>query len=263
MIFHVIDKKIRKAFSDAALQYDTLTSLHKEIGRELIKKIEKHEPCSAVLDIGMGTGWFTNRLTDIFLDAQVVGLDFACGMIADAQKKDGEFKIIQADAKQLPFKDSVFDIITSNLAYQWIDHLPQAFELCRLGLNKTGLLCFTMFGHDTFHELFTTLTMCASKKKQQGQFHIRRLANEASVTRALTEAGFHDVQVSTERIKVRFLDMMHLIKWVKDIGANALAKDYFIGKDLLLSANEYYNAHFQDRLGVYATFEVIWVEAKQ
>lgn len=263
MIFHVIDKKIRKAFSDAALQYDTLTSLHKEIGRELIKKIEKHEPCSAVLDIGMGTGWFTNRLTDIFLDAQVVGLDFACGMIADAQKKDGEFKIIQADAKQLPFKDSVFDIITSNLAYQWIDHLTDAFRLCRLGLNKTGILCFTMFGHDTFHELFTALKICTDEKKQQNNFNVRRLAGQDSVTKALKEAEFHDVQVSTERIKVRFSDMMHLIKWVKDIGANALPKDFYIGKELLFRSNEYYNAHFHDRLGVYATFEVIWVEARR
>ena len=30
--------KVRQAFTDAADQYDILTSLHKEIGRELVKK---------------------------------------------------------------------------------------------------------------------------------------------------------------------------------------------------------------------------------
>ena len=56
---------------------------------------------------------------------------------------------------------------------------------------------------------------------------------------------------------------MSMIKWVKDIGANALVKDTYMGKDLLLRTNEYYNANYQDRLGIYATFELIWVEAKR
>ena len=263
MIFHVLDKRVRKAFSDAAMQYDTLTSLHKEIGRELIKKMEMHDSCSKILDIGMGTGWFTHRLTNVFPEGQIVGLDFASGMIADAQKKLGTFKIVQANANQLPFKEGIFDIITSNLAYQWIDNLQHAFGLCRLRLNKTGSLCLTMFGYNTFHELFTALKVCAEEKSQQGQCHVQRLADKGAVTQALIEAGFHDIRVSSERIKVRFSDMMHLIKWVKDIGANALPKNFYAGKDLLLRANEYYNTHFQDRLGVYATFEVIWVEAKR
>ena len=33
MIIKLIDQKIRKAFSDAAMQYDVLSGLHKEIGR--------------------------------------------------------------------------------------------------------------------------------------------------------------------------------------------------------------------------------------
>jgi len=263
MILDLIDKKIRRAFSDAALQYDMLTSLHKEIGRELTKKIQNVEPCLSVLDIGMGTGWFTHRLTNIFPDAMIVGLDFASGMIAHAQRKEGTFKIVQADAAHLPFQEGAFDIITSNLAYQWIENLSLAFELCYLRLKKRGVLCFTMFGHDTFHELFTALEACSQDKIFQKSISIRRLANNDQVIKALKESGFQESDVSTERIKVRFSDMMSLIKWVKDIGANALPKDIYLGKDLLLKTNDYYNTHFKDRLGVYATFEVIWVEAKR
>ena len=260
MIFDVIDKKIRNAFSDAAMQYDMLTSLHKEIGRELIEKVIQYDPCSAVLDVGMGTGWFTNRLTNAFPDAMVVGLDFAHGMISCAQKKNGTFKIVQADATQLPFKEDAFDIITSNLAYQWVGNLKQAFEFSYLRLRKTGVLVFTMFGRDTFHELFTALKHCAKNENQPGS---QRLADKDQIMEALDAAGFHNVEVSTERIKVRFEDMMSLIKWVKDIGANALPHGMYMGKDLLLKANDYYNTRFQDRLGVYATFEVIWVEAQR
>lgn len=263
MILDVLDKRIRKAFSDAAMQYDMLTSLHKEIGRELSKKIEHHDPCTKVLDIGMGTGWFTHRLTNTFPDAMVVGIDFASGMISCAHEREGTFKIVQADAAQLPFKDGVFDIITSNLAYQWIDNLPQAFRFCRARLNKNGIMCLTMFGYNTFYELFTALEMCADAKNRESNFAMPRLANEDQVIGALEQAGFNEVHVEAERIKVRFSDMMSLIKWVKDIGANALPKDIYMGKDLLLRANDYYNTHFKDRLGVYATFEVIWVEASR
>lgn len=263
MILDILDKKIRNAFSDAAMQYDMLTSLHKEIGRELTKKIMNHEPCCAVLDIGMGTGRFTHRLTNIFPDSMVVGLDFSYGMIECARQKEGTFKIVLGDAAQLPFREGVFDIITSNLAYQWVEDLKGAYKLCYSRLNQSGLLCFTMFGQNTFCELFTALKNCVQNEKQQGVLAVARLADCGQVTEALKEAGFNDILVSTERIKVRFADMMSLIKWVKDIGASALPRDMYMGKDLLLRANDYYHTHFQDRLGVYATFEVIWVEARR
>lgn len=263
MIFNAIDQKIRDAFSDAAMQYDVLTSLHKEIGRELTKKLRGHESCAAVLDIGMGTGWFTRRLTDVFPDAMVIGLDFASGMIDVARQKEGTFKIVQADASRLPFKDNTFDLITSNLAYQWVDDLPGSFQLCYDRLNENGRFCLTMFGHHTFCELFAAIEACADRKSNEGGLCIRRLADQDQTAQALEAAGFHSRQVTAERIKVRFPDMMGLIKWIKDIGANALPKDIYIGKDLMARTDEHYNARYRDRLGVFATFEVIWVEARK
>jgi malonyl-CoA O-methyltransferase len=263
MVINLIDQKIRRAFSDAALQYDMLTSLHKEIGRELTKKVLHCEPCERILDIGMGTAWFTNRLTNIFPEAMVIGIDSASGMITRARDKQGAFRIVQADAARLPFKGGTFDIITSNLAYQWVGDLAQAMAQCRFQLTGDGTLCFTMFGYNMFRELFEALEQCTGETNKERDFSFFRLANEEQVAHALHEAGFQSVRVDAERIKVRFEDMISLVKWVKDIGANALPNDIYIGKDLLLRTNEYYNAHYRDRLGVYATFEVIWVYAKR
>ena len=39
MILDAIDKKIRQAFSSAAMQYDILSSMQKEIGRELVEEL--------------------------------------------------------------------------------------------------------------------------------------------------------------------------------------------------------------------------------
>lgn len=259
----VIDQRIRSGFSKAASRYDRLTDLHKEIGNELIERIKNVEFVLPLLDIGMGTGWFTHRLTTVFPDAMIVGLDFAPGMILRARERAGTFKIVQGDASFLPFKEGAFDMITSNLAYQWIEDLPRAFALCRSLLSKRGRLYLTMFGHDTFRELFAALDACAGKKSDKNRFAIRRLTDQQHIADALTAAGFNARHVQAEHIRVHFPDMMNLIKWIKGIGANALAKDAYIGKDLLLKAGQYYNENFKDLLGVYATFEVIRVEARR
>jgi len=250
MMANVIDQKVRSSFSNAALQYDVLTDLHKEIGRGLIERIGNVEDFLTLLDIGMGTGWFTHRLTTIFPNTTIVGLDFAPGMVSCAQKKEATFKIVQADASCLPFKENAFDIITSNLAYQWIEDLPRAFALCRSRLSKRGGLYLTMFGHDTFYELFTALDACVGKKSDKNGLTIRRLVDKEQVAEALKSAGFNTRHIKTEHIKIHFPDMMNLIKWIKDIGANTLPKDIYMGKDLLLRAEQYYNRHFKDSLGI-------------
>jgi len=254
---------IQKAFSDAALQYDVLTSMHKEIGRELTGKLADIEGISSILDIGMGTGWFTNRLTNSFPEAKVIGLDFAPGMIDCAKNQNEGFEIVQAHARALPFKEKTFDLIVSNLAYQWVEDLPRAFNLCYSTLKENGVFCFTMFGRNTCKELFLCLENSSDKKAAERTLPIRKLASKTQVVEAIYGEGFKEVEEDDEQIKVHFPDMMALIKWIKDIGANTLERDVYMGKDLLTRAGDYYDKNFRDRLGIYATFEVIWVKAKK
>jgi len=257
MIKTLCCQKVCDAFSDAAFRYDQLTNVHQNIGRELIDRIKLMKPSGAILDIGMGSGWFTDGLTIAFPKSLVVGLDFASGMVACARQKKGRFKIIQADAVHLPFKKGSFRLITSNLAYQWVKDLPQAFSSCRFCLNKKGKLFFTMFGYETLRELFEALKACAGKKG----IVVKRLAKKNNVFQTLRNAGFGTIQIKEQCKRVYFRDMLGLLQWIKDIGANTLPRNFYFGKDLLQDANQYYGAHFRDTHGVYTTLEVIWVEA--
>lgn len=253
----LLDEKIQSKFSTSSLHYDALASLHREIGRELYGKMKDVKRCDVIADIGMGTGWMTNRLDLMFPDSRVIGVDFAEGMIDTARKRDGDFDILQADARQLPFKDMAADIIASNLAYQWMGDLNQTFAECARVLRPQGRLFMTMFGFNTFKELFESLDFAYG----EGRVPIERLYKEDNIRQALTHAQFTDYQVSTEIIKVRYPDLMSLIRWIKGIGANGLKKDIYIGKDFLRRVQDYYEKHFKDRLGIYSTFEVVWVLA--
>ncbi len=261
MPIKIINQKVCKAFSDAAGQYEQLTSLHKDIGRELIKRIRAPNDAPSILDVGMGTGWLTGQLCSFFPQSLVVGVDFAPGMIEVASRlNEEEFTIIGADARCLPFRSETFDVIVSNLAYHWLEDLPSAFAQCHRTLKKGGILGLTMCGRQTFDELFLAL------EKTQGPgeiFAIRRLPPEELIAESLQKAGFKNAEIKQEQKRLRFSEMMGLIQWIKDIGANALAQDIYIGKAWLKRASEYYNQHCKDRLGIYATFEVVWVVAKK
>lgn len=251
-----IDSKIRRAFSKAAVDYDLLTSLHKEIAREFVEKIKLENP-QAILDVGMGTGYLTNKLVNLFPEAKVTGLDFALGMVEQAKKNSEGFEVIEADACQLPFTGEIFDAVTSNLAYQWIEDLPQAFAEAFRVLKRGGLFCFTLFGHDTLKELFSSLNNICDEKPIQ----LRRLASADQVKEALRKAGFQDVNVTVEHIQVHFDSVTELLKWLKAIGANRLAEEIPVGKDWLKKLEQEYRKHYSDRFGISSTFEVVWVEA--
>jgi malonyl-CoA O-methyltransferase len=259
MFLDAIDRKIRKSFSDASLQYDVLTSLHKEIGRELSRKVIDNEKADRVLDIGMGTGWLTNRLSFFLPESLLVGLDFAPGMVNTAKKKWEDLKVIQANANVLPFKTKSFDIIVSNLAYQWINDLNHTFCENYTVLKDDGKIYLTLFGFNTFKELFHSLEQTKSNARTP-DVSFRRLPVMGDVARGLEHAGFKQVKSDYEIIKVHFLDMYGLIKWIKDIGANVLNTDVAVGKQWLERASRYYEGHYKDKFSIYATFEVIWIE---
>ena len=260
MILKTIDRKIRNTFSNAAIQYDVLTGMHKEIGREIVGLV-KDIPATSILDVGMGTGYVTNRLTHFFPNARVVGIDISQGMMREAKKKYEIFPIVGSDARALAFRDNQFDLIVSNLAFQWIDPLPKSFEECFRVLRPDGKIHFTLFGQETFHELFASLEGAFNFFDRP--FTIRRLPSQKYIKEALSNSGFTNGELKEEIISTHFPDMMALLQWVKDIGANCMGGDFFIGPDLLAKANTFYENNFKDITGVRVTFQVYWVSAKK
>ena len=257
MIWQTINNKVRRAFTNAADQYEVLATLHREIGRELIKKVVDQD-CSAILDVGTGTGYLARKAKFFFPEAMVVGLDFSDGMIQQARKSEEHIEWILADATGLPFKPHTFDVVVSNLAYQWVKNLNGAFKLSHQVLKDDGIFCSTLFGYNTLNELFATLAACGTQPHS-----FRRLAARENIEAALRSAGFREIKVDYELIKIEFSDVRNLLKWLKAIGANVLNNEIFIGREFLARVDEYYRKHFPYHQGIAASFEVVWIFAKK
>jgi malonyl-CoA O-methyltransferase len=246
--------KVRRAFTEAADQYDILASLQREIGRELVHKVVKLPTVHRALDVGCGTGYLTGKLKFYFPDSDIVGLDFAEGMLSKAKENHENIAWYLADARQLPFKDQSFDLIVSNLAYQWVGDILKAFRENRRILTDQGVLAATLFGFHTCDEFFSSLEATGIKDE------FNRLPQIEEVQNALIEAGFK-AKVDYERIQIQFKDLWELLGWLKAIGANNLSRGAFLGPQALQDANAYCLKNYPYHDGIRITFEVIWIYA--
>lgn len=250
--------KVSRAFSNVADQYDVLTKVHRDVSDSLLSKIEDIKYPEAILDIGMGTGYLTGRLKEKYANTKVFGIDFARGMLRFAKSKNNGILIACADACSLPFADNSFDIIVSNLAFQWVEDLANAFRECKASLKEDGKFCFSMFGRNTFQELFASLDDSTKILESGDSFPIQKLADKDHIEASLAAAGFNSIKVYSDIVKVRFDSMYELVRWIKNIGANSLKREAFVGRKLLSKANELYSTKYSEADGIFATLEVIY-----
>ena len=87
------------------------------------------------LDIGCGTGVFTDLIVSTCSPATVVAIDPSEPQIEIARKKAiaqrVDFRV--ADVQELPFSDKAFDVVVSALVINFISDRPQALtQMCRL-----------------------------------------------------------------------------------------------------------------------------------
>src|SRR3989338_9042601 len=137
-----------------------ISGLEKEV---LLRMINPPSPplfkggLGGILDIGCGTGYFTQFLSSYC--RSIVGVDTSMDMIKYAMKKredrsqktEVRIKYIVADAESLPFKDGSFDISVSITAVNFFRNQARAVsEAVRISrekiflgvLNKWSLLYF-------------------------------------------------------------------------------------------------------------------------
>jgi malonyl-CoA O-methyltransferase len=249
--------KVRKAFTDAADQYDILTSLHKEIGREMVKKTVKLD-ADRILDVGCGTGYVANKAKFFYPESTIIGLDLAEGMLIKAKELHEGVPIewLQADAVRLPFKDQTFQLVLSNLAYQWTVDLPASFKEVRRVLTPGGTFNMTMFGSRTCQELFASLKEVAPK------IALQNLPSVDEVNYAFAKTGFKDKKIDYELIKVQFKDVWELLGWLKNIGSNNLSENPFLGRQTIEKLDHFYKANYPYNEGICASFEIIWAKSQ-
>ena len=250
---------LAKTFSNASRIYDRKAALQKEVARELSELIDaKVKNATKILDVGIGTGFLTEQIKQMFVKSDIYGLDLAFGMTEYVKERTENIRLVQADAENLPFSREAFDLVVSNLTYQWVENLELAFEDVSRVLKNRGKFYFTCFGKRTLQELrdsFCHLGLTAIDGTNLPSYKL--------IERCLRKTNFKNVEINCGIQKYSFNDLFDLVSWLKDIGANYSGNNVFIGRKKWQQANDFYCRNFRDNGSIFATFEVIWVVAKK
>lgn len=101
-------------------------------------------PPKNVLDIGCGTGYFLNLLTQEIEKLNAIGIDISKTAIKIGKKKYPKVKFILADAeKKLPFKNNYFDVVISGENIEHVRDIDTYLAEINRITKKEGMLIVT------------------------------------------------------------------------------------------------------------------------
>jgi malonyl-CoA O-methyltransferase len=208
---------VRSSFDRAARNYEGSAVLQKEVGLRMLERLEyiQLQP-ETVLDIGCGTGLGLQALMKRYRKAQVIGMDFAMGMLQQSKRKRGILRrpmLACADFEALPVRPDSIDLLFSNLTLQWCGQLQNVFEGAHQAMRPDGLFLFTSLGPDTLLELRQ------SWAQVDGMPHVNEFLDMHVVGDHLVAAGFSEVVMDVERIVLSYDSPRDVIGELRTIGA--------------------------------------------
>ena len=262
--------KVRRSFSGATGSYDNHAELQREIGRRLLAHLEfiKIKP-ENILDIGCGTGFFTRLLAEKFKKAHIYAADIAHTMVCHTRTAhpkrlpwQRKYHHAVADAMALPFKKASFDLVTSNLAMQWVPDAQVMMREMRRVLKPGGLILFSTFGRRTLVELKQTL----AHTRPEHSNAVLPFPDVMSLGNSLAECAVEDPVTDSDLFTLTYPDTISLMRELKGLGASAKAiqgrHGGLYGRALLRDIDAYYTRHFQHDEGrIYASFEALYAQA--
>ncbi len=205
-------RAIAAAFDKAAISYDRHAELQRIVGQLLMAKLPQDLTGCKVLELGCGTGFFTQQLA--LRGAQVVALDISCQMLQQCRQRCQGMAVqyCLADAQALPFADKQFDIVFSSLALQWCrDWTPVLRQLKRM-VKPSGQCLFSTLGQESLFEL-----QQAWQKVDTYQ-HVNQFHSATELKIVLAQSGCHHYHLDWQTIVMRYGSAFELMKDLKGIG---------------------------------------------
>jgi malonyl-CoA O-methyltransferase len=244
----MVDKeKIKKTFSRISEKYDNYASIQNYTATKLID-MNVEDNFINILEIGAGTGIYTQLLTERFPYAKIYVQDISYHMLKIAADKlfSPRLSFFIGDGE-----DTIrgkYCLITSNACLQWFSQLEKTLIKYKNLLSPKGAICFSTFGPLTLKELG------ASLKKVENKY---RLSAESFFTKGEIEIifkrWFKNFTVKEETITYQYPSLKDLLTAVKYTGGISESKRVWTRK-MFDKLEEAYRKSFGDFFVTYQIF---------
>ncbi len=251
--------KIKHSFADAVDTYDSVASLQRQIGYDLLATHALEQLHGVVLDLGCGTGFLTQQLVPYGDNITLIALDLAQTMLLRCREKVGhQSHYLCADAEHLPLQMQCVDTIFSNVALQWCYPVDDALTELHRVLTDEGTVLFSTFGSDTLRELKVAWARVDDFVHVNDFYTLERLHT------ALENAGFVDITCKCTQYLRQYANVLELMHELKRIGAHNVNQTRSKALTSKKTLKTLISAYPKNEVGgVDATFDVIYVMARK
>ena len=222
MSSQISKSRVASSFSRAANSYDRSAQLQRDVGNELLQICQLKTASTVstkkiypVLDLGSGTGYFSEKLAALFPHSELICLDIAQGMLEHAKSMPGRdsFKWVCADAEALPLASNSIGLLFSSLAIQWCENLVQLFSEIDRVLKPGGLALISSLGPASLNELRL------SWQGVDDKVHVNKFAPREEILTSLPASL--SVEVNRQQMRVlEYEKLQQLTTDLKNIGAH-------------------------------------------
>lgn len=171
-----------------------------------------------LLDVACGPGILVGDALVRGLD--VVGIDFAEGMVAEARRRHPAADLRQADAEQLPLGDAQFDGVAVNFGILHFTRPRRALAEAWRVLRPGGRVAFTVWASPEENrlqgEVFDAIAALGGPRPALPPPPEGLVTSSDACRRLLSEAGFEDVATHRHQRVIAFRDGDELLRVLEE-----------------------------------------------
>ena len=215
-------EKLEPEFNKYAKTYNEFALVQQRAFQTLLNKVISKDTFSndiselQICDIGCGTGHNTQLIGRFFPKAKIIAIDISPSMIDFARQNNTnpnlDFHVADAESFQYTTQ---FDLIISNASFQWFHDFNATIKSLKKYLRPNGLLAFSTFGPNTFHELQYALKQTLDKPIL---LPATQFLNQTDIGKILNNE-FQTNNLDQEEIRKTYPQLMALLKSIKYTGS--------------------------------------------
>jgi len=253
----MIDKQVvENNFSRAADSYEDYAVVQDYMGQVLADMIGDKINSQAILELGAGTGLFTEKLLAKFPRASYLLVDLAQSMIEQCQNKFSSYNNINylvADVEQSSWEGE-YDLIVSNATVQWFENLEKTIKKFKEHLKDEGSIYFSTFGQDNFREFAD----CCNGVLEGGFAQTFKSKRDLI---SLFDSEFSRVNIKEEEYVEKFATVREFLRATKKIGANSAKENKpQLTPNKLRQLEKLYREKYSDEDQIVVTHHLLFVE---
>jgi malonyl-CoA O-methyltransferase len=249
---------IKRNFSRYAGHYDDYSNIQDASAKRLIEELGP-DSVTSILDVGCGTGNYTRLLRERFPLAKIKAIDISGEMVETAKVKlkgkGIEFAVKDAEELELSEESDsteTFDLITSNVSFQWFAGLEKALLDYKDRLKPGGTILFSTFGPLTFYELNDALKELS---EEADEISSRRFLEKMKITKIM-KSLFKKIEVREEAFKENYASLREFLKKIKYSGTrgNGTGTKSFWVSEKIDNLERIYRKKFNEIVATYQVY---------